>query len=171
MEYELPFTATNRNGKTRIFSDYQSFGDFYRDNKNGRVGAYWIETRFNTFSYNQSRRLLRASEVNGILGGWACDWIVRDAMGRPVDPNLVPYERSQKTIYHRSIGNRLIGLFHQQEQARIAAHQHDLAIPGTGRQRRRRCRCDLCCDKNTTKGGKGSRLRDESKAKYDLLDI
>lgn len=137
MKYLFPLVATNRDGKTRIFNDADSFRKFAFDRTNGGVGAYWMEARD---FFGKTTNLFRIHHESTIRDRWYRSavknaWIVRDDRGRPVDKNEFIVQDNRSYNYRWS-------------EERQQAADLGLPIPGTGKRRKRKCHCIEVCGGN-----------------------
>lgn len=134
MDYQFPLVATNRDGKTRIFYDADTFRAFaFNRQVNGNVGGYWIE-RYE-YTLKNERRLARIYTLEG-MRLWnkptQNDWIVRDNAGRVVDKEV--FKTSLRTNFNS--GSKWDRMFRRREIEVARAVERGGPIPYVGRGRR-----------------------------------
>jgi hypothetical protein len=128
MNILYPVVAINRDGTTELLYNYEEVCAFVRTH---RVGNTW---EFHTYRAVYSRGEFTRDYFTKFF-----DWILRDDRGRKLSPNDFP------TTY--SVGYWSDRWEKRQEEKRHAA-ETGLPIPGTGKRKRRRCRCLEACSGN-----------------------
>jgi hypothetical protein len=128
MNILYPVVALNRDGTTELLYNHEEVCEFVRKR---RVGATW---ELRTY-----RRLYFRGEFIRDYFTKSFDWILRDDLGRKLDPDYFP------TTYSVGYWSKR---WEKRQEDKSHAAEVGLPIPGTGKRKRRKCRCLEACSGN-----------------------